>query len=88
VTVSPGELAARLDNKSLQTKVRLGAGGGLLRQSHVSHNQLVAMIPEAQHILVSGADHLSILKVDAVVEQILEMVMAVTGKPNNPARVD
>jgi pimeloyl-ACP methyl ester carboxylesterase len=39
-----------------------------------SHNQLVARIPGAEHIVIPNADHLSILKEGAVVEQITKMI--------------
>ena len=45
-----------------------------------SHNQLVARIPGAQHIVIPNTDHLSILKEGAVVEQITKMVEAVRAK--------
>jgi pimeloyl-ACP methyl ester carboxylesterase len=46
----------------------------------ISHNELVARIPGAKHIVFSDADHLSILKEGAVVQQITEMVVAVRAK--------
>ena len=46
----------------------------------VSHNQLAAKIPGSEHIVIPNADHLSILKEGAVVEQILKMVADVRGK--------
>ena len=45
-----------------------------------SHNTLVARIPGSQHIVIQAANHMSILKEDVVVEQILEMVAAVRAK--------
>jgi pimeloyl-ACP methyl ester carboxylesterase len=42
-----------------------------------SHNQLVAKIPGAVHIVLPNADHLSILQEGAVVEQITKMLNAV-----------
>jgi pimeloyl-ACP methyl ester carboxylesterase len=45
-----------------------------------SHDKLVAKIPGAEHIVIPGADHLSILKETAVVEQITKMVDAVRAK--------
>jgi hypothetical protein len=45
-----------------------------------SHDKLVARIPGAEHIVISGADHLSILKEGAVVEKIREMVDGVRAK--------
>jgi pimeloyl-ACP methyl ester carboxylesterase len=45
-----------------------------------SHNELVARIPRATHIVIPGADHLSILKEGDVVAQILKMVDGVRGK--------
>jgi pimeloyl-ACP methyl ester carboxylesterase len=45
-----------------------------------SHNQLVAKIPGAKHIVVPSADHLSILTEGGVVEQITEMVDGVRAK--------
>jgi pimeloyl-ACP methyl ester carboxylesterase len=45
-----------------------------------SHNRLVARIPGAKHIVFPDADHLSILKEGAVVEQITKMVDAVRAK--------
>ena len=45
-----------------------------------SHDKLVARIPGAEHIVISGADHLSILKEGAVVEKIREMVNGVRAK--------
>jgi pimeloyl-ACP methyl ester carboxylesterase len=39
-----------------------------------SHNQLVAKIPGAKHIVIQGADHLSILNEDAVTQEILGLV--------------
>jgi pimeloyl-ACP methyl ester carboxylesterase len=45
-----------------------------------SHNQLAAKIPGAKHIVIQNADHMSILKEDAVVDQILEMVAAIRAK--------
>jgi pimeloyl-ACP methyl ester carboxylesterase len=45
-----------------------------------SHNELVARIPGAKHIVFPDADHLSILKENAVVEQIAQMVDAVRAK--------
>lgn len=45
-----------------------------------AHNTLVAKIPGAQHIVIPNADHLSILKEGAVVEQIMGMVDAVRAK--------
>jgi pimeloyl-ACP methyl ester carboxylesterase len=39
-----------------------------------SHNKLVARIPGAKHMVFPDADHLSILKESAVVEQITKMV--------------
>jgi pimeloyl-ACP methyl ester carboxylesterase len=41
-----------------------------------AHNKLVARIPGTKHIVIPNADHLSILKESAVVEQILRMVDA------------
>lgn len=46
----------------------------------VSHNQLAAKIPGSEHIVIPNADHLSILKEGAVVEQILKMVADVRRK--------
>jgi pimeloyl-ACP methyl ester carboxylesterase len=45
-----------------------------------SHNRLVARIPGAKHIVFPNADHLSILKEGAVVEQITKMIDAVGAK--------
>jgi len=45
-----------------------------------SHNKLVARIPGAQHFVIPNVDHLSILKDDVVVEQILKMVGEVRAK--------
>jgi pimeloyl-ACP methyl ester carboxylesterase len=45
-----------------------------------SHNQLVARISGAKHLVFPNADHLSILKEGAVVERIREMVDAVRAK--------
>jgi len=39
-----------------------------------SHNELVARIPGAKHIVMSNADHLSILKEGAVIEEITKMM--------------
>jgi pimeloyl-ACP methyl ester carboxylesterase len=39
-----------------------------------SHSKLVAKIPGSKHMVISNADHLSILKEGVVVEQILTMV--------------
>jgi pimeloyl-ACP methyl ester carboxylesterase len=52
-----------------------------------AHNQLAARIPAAEHIVIPGADHLSILKEGAVVEQITKMVDGVRAKRRqlNPA---
>ena len=46
----------------------------------VSHNQLVAKIPGSKHLIIPNADHLSILKEGAVVDQITRMVDAVRAK--------
>jgi hypothetical protein len=45
-----------------------------------SHNKLAARIPGAQHIVIPDADHVSILKESAVVEQITKMVVRVRTK--------
>lgn len=45
-----------------------------------SHNQLVAKIPGAKHMVFPDADHLSILKEGDVTEQITEMVDSVRAK--------
>lgn len=45
-----------------------------------AHNQLVAKIPGAQHVVIASADHLSILKEGAVVEVITKMVDDVRAK--------
>jgi alpha/beta hydrolase fold len=45
-----------------------------------SHNKLVSKIPSAKHIVIMNADHLSILKESAVVEQITKMVDGVRAK--------
>jgi pimeloyl-ACP methyl ester carboxylesterase len=45
-----------------------------------SHDKLVAKIHGAKHIVIPNADHLSILKEAAVVEQITKMVDAVRAK--------
>jgi pimeloyl-ACP methyl ester carboxylesterase len=45
-----------------------------------SHNKLAAKIPGAKHIVIPNADHLSILKEGAVVEQITKMVDGVRAK--------
>jgi pimeloyl-ACP methyl ester carboxylesterase len=47
-----------------------------------SHNKLVARIRTPKHIVIQSADHLSILKEDVVLEQILEMVRRVRAKKN------
>jgi pimeloyl-ACP methyl ester carboxylesterase len=46
----------------------------------VSHDRLVAKIPGAEHIVFPRADHLSILKEDAVVAQITKMIDAERAK--------
>jgi hypothetical protein len=46
----------------------------------VSHNGLVAQIPGAKHMVFPRADHLNILKEEAVVEQIARMVDAERAK--------
>ena len=45
-----------------------------------AHNKLVARIPGAEHIVILGANHLSILKEGAVVDQITKMVKGVRAK--------
>lgn len=45
-----------------------------------SHNKLVAKIPGALHVVISSADHLSILKEGAVTEPIAKMVDGVRAK--------
>jgi pimeloyl-ACP methyl ester carboxylesterase len=45
-----------------------------------SHNRLVAKIPGSKHIVVPNTDHLSILKADAVNEQILAIIAEVRAK--------
>ena len=48
-----------------------------------SHNTLAARIPGATHIVLPNADHLSILKEDVVVVQILKIVAEVRAKKNS-----
>lgn len=45
-----------------------------------SHNQLVARIPGAEHVVIPSVDHLSILKEGAVVGEITKMVDATRAR--------